>query len=299
MQRCLPPTPNRNSPYGVYNYDRWNNGSPVVYQRISELSINEQSENDQSKWSVPHGRERVLPNEHIGQSPYQQRRYNQDGDYSRMGPRPPVSGSEVCNYSDNSPRTKIQNSAANVLNSSVHDSSRSSGSSFDNGRVYNSRDQMRTPTNQMNQSHGKRDSPRESGYSSREHSIHRNSPCDTTQPNSVYSSQYRNSPSELGRHHNSTQPHSGYGSHDHSIRSSPCNTSHSYSYPHDPGNSSVRIYEDISSFETHSDPLSQVSSSTDSGYGPHLDKVQESPIQYAGEYEDSCYFYPIFRCSQM
>ncbi|KAK3089436.1 hypothetical protein FSP39_003580 [Pinctada imbricata] len=256
-QRRLPPTPNRGSPYGVHNYDRRSNsGSPSMYQRISDLTISEQNESDQSKFNTNYTNNSRGPapqRELFRQSPYQHRNYNQNDPYRRHDySRTPVSNSDMYNY--DSSRVPVSNSASNPSGSdNAHDSSRSSGFSFENScRPYNPSDPLQTPVNQTTPDRSRtpasvnggeddhRDSPRESGYSSREHSSHRNSPCDATQ--------------------------SHFYHHDHS----------------DIQHHSMRNYEDMSMFETHSDPLSQVSSSTDSGYGHHADKVSESPVQYSG-----------------
>lgn len=203
--RKLPPTPNRGSPYGVMNYDRRSMNSPSMNQRLSELAISEQSARDYRSES-PYQR---LPLSR--QSPSQQLYKQSEVMYTQEVTRVPntsVYKHSATSYTQEVTRLPtpsgdgpggthaphpLVSSSANTVYPQDHDSSQSSGFSSDTSksRPYNplppklaqlsgeqpQGERSRTPV-LVNCEEERGDSPRESGYSSREHSSHRNSPCD-------------------------------------------------------------------------------------------------------------------------
>ncbi|XP_022315458.2 uncharacterized protein LOC111119530 isoform X3 [Crassostrea virginica] len=206
--RKLPPTPHRSSPYGVINYDRRNANSPSLNQRVSELAVSEQGARDFRSESpyqrLPGSRQSPsqqvyrqsetvytqevmrVPN-HSGPPLYR----NSETLYTQIVTAVPNSSGEVT-----TPHTLVPNSA-NAMYQQDHDSSQSSGFSSETSRSrpYNplppklaqmsseqpSGERSRTPVF-VGCEEERGDSPRESGYSSREHSSHRNSPCDPVIP---------------------------------------------------------------------------------------------------------------------
>ncbi|XP_062567169.1 uncharacterized protein LOC134229396 isoform X5 [Saccostrea cucullata] len=235
--RKLPPTPNRNSPYGVVNYDRRNANSPSMYQRISELAITEnvvQNHRSESPYQrLPLSRQspnqqmyrqsETLYRQEVSSSPNQKTYRQSDTLYTqemiRQSPSQKVYQKSETVYTQEvtqiptpggdgsmsvpSPHPLVP-SSANPVYPHDHDSSQSSGFSSDTSksRPYNplppklpqvssdrpQGERSRTPVF-VNCEEERGDSPRESGYSSREHSSHRNSPCDTIFPPGQYSEQ--------------------------------------------------------------------------------------------------------------
>ncbi|XP_061166210.1 uncharacterized protein LOC133175097 isoform X3 [Saccostrea echinata] len=235
--RKLPPTPNRNSPYGVMNYDRRNANSPSMYQRISELAITEnvvQNHRSESPYQrLPLSRQspnqqlyrqsETLYRQEVSSSPHQKTYRQSDTLYTQEMTRQSPSQKiyqksetlytqEVTQIPNSSgegsmsvpPSHPLVPSSANSVYPHDHDSSQSSGFSSDTSksRPYNplppklpqvssdrpQGERSRTPVF-VNCEEERGDSPRESGYSSREHSSHRNSPCDTIFPQGQYTEQ--------------------------------------------------------------------------------------------------------------
>lgn len=195
--RKLPPTPNRNSPYGVINSDRRNMNSPSMYQRISDLAISEQSARDHRSES-PYQR-LPLSRQSPSQQDYRQSEMLYTQDVTRI---PNLSENTSC--ATPSSQILVPSSANSKYPQHDHDSSQSSGFSSDTSksRPYNPLplklnhmsgdrppgERSGTPVF-VNCEEERGDSPRESGYSSREHSSHRNSPCDTLLPQGQYTDQ--------------------------------------------------------------------------------------------------------------
>ncbi|XP_048764128.2 uncharacterized protein LOC125672077 isoform X4 [Ostrea edulis] len=195
--RKLPPTPNRNSPYGVINSDRRNMNSPSMYQRISDLAISEQSARDHRSES-PYQR-LPLSRQSPSQQDYRQSEMLYTQDVTRI---PNLSENTSC--ATPSSQILVPSSANSKYPQHDHDSSQSSGFSSDTSksRPYNPlppklnhvsgdrppAERSGTPVF-VNCEEERGDSPRESGYSSREHSSHRNSPCDTLLPQGQYTDQ--------------------------------------------------------------------------------------------------------------
>ncbi|XP_033738235.1 uncharacterized protein LOC117325849 isoform X2 [Pecten maximus] len=227
-QKKLPPTPNRNSPYGVLNYDRRGNNSPTMHQRLSGMTIQEQMENkpesdkyaDVNRISGDYGRANTS------------RQLEKEFHY------PDRNGSDGLSDSHNDSRTSQDEYKFNY--------------NSDPSTMSVSPDRSRTPVSGSFDEH--RDSPRESGYSSREHSSHRNSPFDT--------------PQKYDQH-----PHAGLYHH-----------MHQGSFGDSSDGRVMSNCEDGNAFEnSNSEPTSQVSSSSDSGYyhGQHFEKTADTPSKYS------------------
>lgn len=269
-QRKLPPTPNRNSPYGVMNYDRRLSNSPIA-ARMSEMTIDEQKEttidsdrytqqisqqiNDYvysqvqlSRTPVSHKSPNLHRTPENSRAPMTYVSENSRTPTSHMHDplRTPVkqmipenSRTPVSNNLDNSRIPLLQGDNSRTPVSHAYDNSQMHNMSpySDYSRTQLSHmtpDRSRTPAS-INGGDDRRDSPRESGYSSREHSSNSN----------------RNSPFDGPPRHFNDQGSHGSGSFE----------------PEDVQNPTMSTYEDIAMFKNNSDPLSQVSSSTDSGYG--------------------------------
>ncbi|XP_069126655.1 erbin-like isoform X4 [Argopecten irradians] len=225
-QKKLPPTPNRNSPYGVLNYDRRGNNSPTMHQKLSGMTIQEQMENK--------------PDDKYAD-------VNRNMDYSRGNPSRQLE--KEFHYADRNGSDGLSDS---------HNDSRTSHDEYkfnynsDPSTMSVSPDRSRTPVSGSFDEH--RDSPRESGYSSREHSSHRNSPYDT--------------PQKYDQH-----PHQGLYHH-----------MHQGSFGDSNDGRMVSNCDDGNAFEnSNSEPTSQVSSSSDSGYyhGQHFEKTTDTPTKYS------------------
>lgn len=214
--RKLPSTPNRSSPYGVYNYDKRTTNSPIMYQRINEVPNSDNCDNKVDLRSQGYHSNQY-------QSNFRQNDYSyQDNVYS-------------ASYNNENLRTpEMSKRSTTPLSNSKPERSRTPGSV--------SGDERRNS----------RDSPRESGYGSREQSSHRNSPNDSN--------------------HSHKQFYDSY------------NTG-SYFEPGESRNPTMSAYDEVEMYKSD-DPLSQisqVSSSTDSGYhqATAFDQA-DSPSKYSG-----------------
>ncbi|XP_021372189.1 erbin-like isoform X3 [Mizuhopecten yessoensis] len=231
-QKKLPPTPNRNSPYGVLNYDRRGNNSPTMHQKLSGMTIQEQMESKTE--SDKYADKNRMPG---------------NVDYGRRNATRQLE--KDFNYNDRNCSDGLSDS---------HNDSRTSHDDYkfnynsDPSTMSASPDRSRTPVSSSFDEH--RDSPRESGYSSREHSSHRNSPFDTPQK--------YDQPPPSGSYIHVPQGSYGDGS--------------------EGRVANMSNYEDVNAFEnSNSEPTSQVSSSSDSGYyhGQQFDKPAETPSKYS------------------
>ncbi|CAG2208859.1 Erbin,Leucine-rich repeat-containing protein 7,Protein lap4,Protein scribble homolog,Protein lap1 [Mytilus edulis] len=215
--RKLPPTPSRTSPFGgVYNYDKRPSNSPIMYQRINEVPNTENCDRQ---------------NEHRTQGYHgnQHQSNNRQNDISYGNNV--YSASYITNENLRTP--EMSKRSMTPLSQTNPERSRTPGSVAGDER------------------RNSRDSPRESGYGSREQSSHRNSPNDSN--------------------------------HSHKHYYDPYNSGSSFE-PGDSRNPVMSTYDDVEMYKSD-DPLSQVSqvsSSTDSGYHQlHLDQT-DSPSKYSG-----------------
>ncbi|XP_052079753.1 erbin-like isoform X2 [Mytilus californianus] len=214
--RKLPPTPSRTSPYGVYNYDKRTSNSPIMYQRINEVPNTENCDkHNEHRTQGYHG------NQH--QSNYRQNDISYgDNVYS---------ASYIT--SENLRTPEMSKRSMTPLSQTNPERSRTPGSVVGDER------------------RNSRDSPRESGYGSREQSSHRNSPNDSN--------------------------------HSHKHYYDPYNSGSSFE-PGDSRNPMMSTYDDVEMYKSD-DPLSQVSqvsSSTDSGYHQFHTDQTDSPSKYSG-----------------
>ncbi|CAC5368119.1 Protein lap1,Leucine-rich repeat-containing protein 7,Protein lap4,Protein scribble homolog,Leucine-rich repeat-containing protein 1,Erbin [Mytilus coruscus] len=215
--RKLPPTPSRTSPYGVYNYDKRTSNSPIMYQRINEVPNTENCDkHNEHRTQGYHG------NQH--QSNYRQNDISYgDNVYS---------ASYIT--SENLRTPEMSKRSMTPLSQTNPERSRTPGSVVGDER------------------RNSRDSPRESGYGSREQSSHRNSPNDSN--------------------------------HSHKHYYDPYNSGSSFE-PGDSRNPVMSTYDDVEMYKSD-DPLSQVSqvsSSTDSGYHQFHTDQTDSPSKYSGK----------------
>lgn len=210
--RKLPTTPSRTSPYGVYNYDKRTSNSPIMYQRINEIpnSDNCDSANGQRTFNGSQYPPNYRPSDYTyGDNVYSANQY----------------------ISDNSRTPDMSKRTMTPLSQTAPERSRTPGSVTGDER------------------RNSRDSPRESGYGSREQSSHRNSPNDSNHSHKQY-----------------YDPYSSEKLHE----------------PGDVHNPTMSTYEDVELYKDDPSQVSQVSSSTDSGYHQlHMDQ-SDSPSKYSG-----------------